>query len=102
MTDLDWGSITPPVDEYGYGRVDAFRAMLAITHGEADNSGGINVGDALYIINHIFKGGPEPKPDIGTGDANCDGLITVEDAVFLSNYIFKGGPAPQICFEYDY
>ncbi|MFW9769622.1 MAG: S8 family serine peptidase [Candidatus Thorarchaeota archaeon] len=102
VTELDWGTITPQDNEYGYGRVDAYRAMLAITRGDANNSGDINNGDPVYIVNYIFKGGPPPQPDMGTGDANCDGAVNVEDAVFLRNYIFQGGPEPPICFENDY
>jgi serine protease len=30
VTDLAWGTITPPSTQYGYGRVDAFRAVLSI------------------------------------------------------------------------
>jgi len=102
VTDLDWGSITAPNNEYGYGRVDAFRAMLAITRGDANNDDHVNLADASYIINYAFKGGPPPKPDEGTGDANCDGLVDLSDAIFVINYVFKGGPEPAICFEYDY
>jgi len=102
VTDLDWGSIDPPDNYYGWGRVDAYRAMLAITRGDANNDGTVNNSDAVYIIDYIFKGGPEPKPDKRTADANCDADINIGDANYIINYIFKGGPAPQICFEYDY
>ena len=102
VTDLDWGSITPPNNEYGYGRADAFRAMLAITRGDANSDDGVNIADATYIVSYAFKSGPPPKPDKGTGDANCDGLVDISDAIFVINYIFKGGPEPAICFEYDY
>lgn len=99
-TDLDWGSITPPHNQYGYGRVDAFRAMLAITWGDATNDAHVNVGDVIYINNYIFKQGPPPEPDVLTGDANCDGIVNAGDPTYLVNYIFKQGPPPQICFEY--
>jgi len=102
VTDLGWGSIDPPDYEYGYGRADAFRAMLAMARGDANNDGTVNNSDAVYIIDYIFKGGPEPKPDRRTADANCDADINIGDANYIINYIFKGGPAPQICFEYDY
>ena len=56
--------------------------------GDANNDGLVNVGDAVYLVAHIFRSGPASLPDLLTGDANCSGGI---DA---------GGPAPQICFEY--
>jgi subtilisin family serine protease len=101
VTELDNDeTITPPDTLYGYGRVDAFRAMLAITRGDATNDGSVNVGDPVYLLNFIFEDGPTPQPDILTGDANCSGDIDVSDAVYIINYIFREGPAPPICFEY--
>ncbi|MEE9442510.1 MAG: M6 family metalloprotease domain-containing protein [candidate division Zixibacteria bacterium] len=61
--------------------------------GDANSDDQINVGDAVFIINHIFKGGPAPDP-IEAGDANCDLACNVGDAVYLINHVFKSGPAP--------
>ncbi|MEE9442471.1 MAG: M28 family peptidase [candidate division Zixibacteria bacterium] len=61
--------------------------------GDANGDGGVDVGDAVYIVNHVFKGGPAPEPLIA-GDANCDGSVNVGDAVYLINHVFKGGPGP--------
>ena len=62
--------------------------------GDANGDGSVNVGDAVYIINYVFKGGPAPVPLPCCGDANNDGSVNVGDAVYLINYVFKGGPAP--------
>ncbi len=63
------------------------------TPGDANNDGGVNVGDGVYIINFVFKGGPAPVcPQ--EGDANADGGINVGDGVYIINFVFKGGPAP--------
>lgn len=59
----------------------------------ADNK--VNVGDAVYIVNYVFRGGPPPNP-LAAGDANADGNINIGDAVYLVTYIFRGGAAP-IC-----
>jgi len=61
--------------------------------GDANGDGVVNVGDAVYVINYIFKSGNAPDP-IGAGDANCDDVVNVGDAVHVINYIFKGGLAP--------
>lgn len=69
--------------------------------GDANGDLNINVGDAVFLINYIFKNGTAPALVV-QGDANCDGRINVGDAVFLINYIFKGGAAPiqgPICNE---
>jgi len=97
-----WGPITPPQIEYGYGSVDAYRAMLSIARGDADNSGSVNIADAVYIISFMFKGGPYPQPDFLTGDADCDADVSLADAVYIVNYIFNGGPEPSICFAYEW
>jgi len=61
--------------------------------GDANDDGQVNVGDAVFLINYVFKGGP-PPPCLNEGDANGDCGVNVGDAVYLISYIFKGGPAP--------
>jgi hypothetical protein len=61
--------------------------------GDANNDGSVNVGDAVYMINYVFKSGP-PPPCLQEGNANGDGSLNVGDAVFLINYVFKAGPTP--------
>jgi hypothetical protein len=61
--------------------------------GDANGDRDINIGDAVYLINHIFKGGPGPDP-VEAGDANCDGQVNVGDAVYLIAFVFNGGPDP--------
>jgi len=63
--------------------------------GDAGNDGAVNVGDAVYLINYIFKGGPAPAC-LAEGDAQGDCQVNVGDAVYLINYVFKGGD-PPIC-----
>jgi PKD repeat protein len=55
--------------------------------------GVIDIGDAVFLINYVLKGGPAPIPE-PAGDVNCDGLINVGDIVYLVNYLFRGGPPP--------
>jgi len=61
--------------------------------GDANGDGVVNIGDAVYIINYIFKNGAAPYP-LEAGDSNCDGVINVGDAVYIVNYIFKNGSEP--------
>ncbi len=103
QTDLDWGPLpdTPSV-EYGYGRVDAFRAILSISRGDILNDNGIIlINDLVYLVNYVFKGGQAPFPSPLIGDVNCDGDVNVSDLTYLTNTVFKGGPPPVMpCFEY--
>ncbi len=61
--------------------------------GDANGDEQVNVGDAVYLINFVFNGGPAPNP-IESGDENCDGQTNVADAVYLINYIFRDGLGP--------
>lgn len=61
--------------------------------GDANADGNTDVGDAVYIINNVFKSGPAPIPP-AAGDANGDCGSNVGDAVYLINHIFKSGPPP--------
>lgn len=61
--------------------------------GDANGDKSIGIGDAVYIITWIFRGGPEPSP-IYAADANCDGATNIGDAVRIVNYIFRQGPEP--------
>jgi len=63
--------------------------------GDANSDGLVNVGDAIYVVNYVFKDGPEPSC-MAEGDANADGLVNVGDAIHVVNYVFKDGPDP-IC-----
>ncbi|MCK5125885.1 MAG: dockerin type I repeat-containing protein [candidate division Zixibacteria bacterium] len=67
--------------------------------GDANGDGPTNVGDAVYLINYAFKGGPAPDC-MSEGDANTDGSVNVGDAVYIINYAFKGGPTP-VCGTID-
>jgi hypothetical protein len=61
--------------------------------GDADGNGTVNIADAVYIIDWVFKGGPPPDP-LETGNADCDGNVNIADGVFIIDYVFKGGSAP--------
>ncbi len=69
--------------------------------GDANGDGSVNVGDAVYIISYIFKGGPPPTPYLlCSGDANCDCEVNVGDAVYNITYAFLFGPPPCSCEDW--
>ncbi|MEZ5358900.1 MAG: S8 family serine peptidase [Candidatus Zixiibacteriota bacterium] len=65
-----------------------------VIRGDANNDGTINIGDPVYLISYIFKGGEAPIT-IESADANFDFSINIGDAVYLVNYIFRSGPPPN-------
>jgi hypothetical protein len=68
--------------------------VMSYVYGDANGDQTVNIGDAVFIINYVFKGGPAPEP-VAAGDANCDDDCNIGDAVFLINFVFKGGPEPS-------
>ena len=87
-------------ENYGYGRLNAFRALLAISRGDVNNDKSITISDVNYLIAYLMQGGPAPVPVRDMADANCDGKPSIGDVVWLINYLFKGGPKPLICYKY--
>lgn len=61
--------------------------------GDANGDETVNIGDAVMIINNIFRGGPAPNP-IESGNTNCDDTTNIGDAVYIINHVFKGGAIP--------
>lgn len=61
--------------------------------GDASGDGLIDLGDAVYLLNYLFRGDPAPDP-LWTGDCNCDEIVDLGDVVYLLNYLFKDGPPP--------
>jgi hypothetical protein len=65
------------------------------------DGGAAAVGDAVYIVAYVFRGGPSPRPyDPCSGDANGDCQCNIGDAVYIINYVFFGGPPPPACEQW--
>jgi len=61
--------------------------------GDVNSDGLIDLSDAIYLLNYLYRAGPAPSP-LEVGDCNCDELIDICDVVYLINYLFRGGPSP--------
>lgn len=62
--------------------------------GDVNATGTINSADIIYLVNFVFKGGPQPTCPGASGDVECSGFITASDIIYLVNFVFKGGPPP--------
>lgn len=91
--------IVYPQDYYDFKTYNVTTETPDDRPGDANADGEANVGDAVFLINFIFKGGPAPYfPN--WADVNVDCQVNVGDAVFLINFVFKEGPVPQLgCVE---
>lgn len=79
--------------------VDDFRTWVwecAAICGDANGNGSVDVGDAIYLLNYLYKGDSPPSCDPITdcGDVNLDEVVDIGDAIYLLNYLYKSGPPP--------
>jgi hypothetical protein len=63
---------------------------------DGDANDQVNVADLTYLVDYLFRGGPEP-PCPAEADVNGDDNVNVADLTFLVDYLFRGGPAPVAC-----
>lgn len=70
-------------------------ACWAQVPGDANSDEVVDIGDVVYDLNYVFKGGPPPEL-FECGDANADCAIDIGDVVYLINYLFRDGPDPGI------
>jgi len=83
---------------YGFWDYLSGTAECDCIPGDANGDTQVNVGDAVYLISYVFKGGPAPLPyEVCSGDANGDCMCNVGDAVYIITYVFKGGYPPVDC-----
>jgi hypothetical protein len=93
--------VTGPNPRFGYGRVDAFRAVLSISHGDVNNDGVINSIDLSSLVNYLTGGGFTPFPSVLLGDWNCSGAVDSADLAALVSYLTGRGSAPvKPCFAF--
>jgi subtilisin family serine protease len=67
--------------------------LVNCPRGDANSDGTINILDASFIINYLYKNGPEPYA-VYCADADANGGINLLDATYLINYLYKDGPPP--------
>lgn len=65
-----------------------------VLHGDVNGDWEIGLGDVIFLINYVLKGGPLPQP-LAAGDTNGDCVVDVDDVVYLIHYLYQGGPKPQ-------
>lgn len=63
--------------------------------GDANADFGVNIADAVFILDHLFTQGPAPTCR-DTADTNDDGMLNIADPIALLGYLFSQGlPPPE-------
>jgi len=96
----------PPLDPccHAYGSIWVGGAELGayfdrigcLVPGDASGDGAVDLGDVLFVVSYLYKGGPAPAL-FAAGDLDCSGTIDLGDVLYLVSYLYKGGPAPDCC-----
>jgi hypothetical protein len=79
---------------FWYGAAGAGGSCPIAMTGDVNVSGTLTSADIIYMVNFVFKGGPDPLPCSATADVNCSGSVTSADVIYMVNHVFKGGIAP--------
>jgi hypothetical protein len=74
--------------------MDWFGISKALSRGDVNGDGEIDIADVVFLLNYLFLDGPEPTP-LEVGDADSSGEVDIADVVFLLNYLFINGPSPS-------
>ncbi|MGQ9590888.1 MAG: hypothetical protein ACUVYA_11400 [Planctomycetota bacterium] len=61
--------------------------------GNVNGDGVVNLADAKYVLEHLFRGGPAPSCE-RAADADGDDAVRVVDAIYLLAHLFRGGQPP--------
>lgn len=91
---LSDGSLEAIGATIGFGRT----SFSAYTSGDCNDDAKVDIGDAIFLFNHLFhpagQTAPPPNCDLAC-DVNGDGKVNQTDAVYVLNYQFLDGPAPE-------
>ena len=61
--------------------------------GNTNSDSGVDLADALFVVNYLFAGGQQPTC-LDAADMNDDGSLDISDTIYLLNYLFVSGPPP--------
>lgn len=67
--------------------------------GDADESGELQITDAMRILTWLFLGGPKPRC-MDAADANASAEVNIADPIYILSYLFIGGPEPPAPFPF--
>ena len=64
---------------------------------DASDDGRLDVSDAVFILEWLFRRGPTPACD-PAADCDADGGVNITDAVYALVHLFRGGAPPPAPF----
>lgn len=68
---------------------------VRFVRGDTNADGSVNLTDAVFLLNYLFLGGPQPPcMDAADVDDNGGGQANITDAIRVLNWLFLGGLEP--------
>ncbi len=92
---------TPGRDDfYGEGRVNAFRALLAVSRGNPNGDKVLDLRDVAEVMRETTSAAAPIHR--GLSDLDCDGDVDQADVGIEFDIVFGGMERPEPCFQFDY
>ncbi len=67
--------------------------VVTFLRGDVDGLNGYSIGDLVFLLNYLFRGGDDPEV-VEAADVNSDDRINVGDVTYLIQYIYFDGLPP--------
>ncbi len=90
-----WGTgaqVTATFDYFDILAGDCGGGGPEFKRGDSNGDGGVNIADAVYILQNLFASGPEIACR-DAADSNDDEAVNIADAVYILQNLFASGPA---------
>ncbi len=72
---------------------DGIGDVCSFVCGDATGDDLVNLLDITYLINFLYKDGPDPA-NMDAADVNNDGAVNLLDITYMINFLYKDGPDP--------
>ncbi len=82
------------VNDTSISEEQTIAVQTVLYKGDSNFDGSLSILDLTYMVNYIFRGGPEPIPVKLSGDWSCDGSTNIIDLTKAVDRIFRGGSLP--------
>lgn len=92
--ELAWGTLETPDPVYGYGRIDAYTAVLNLSLGDMNLSGTLDVDDLSVVASLAASEDVQQDVIRRQADMNGDAVVDQADVEILSGLLFGGNGSP--------
>lgn len=82
---------------YGWGRVNAARAIAQVSRGDVMPNGVVDARDVVEEVNIVCRNKSCANVHIATADLNCDGSLSIVDVVMVVGIAFRKQPLADSC-----